>query len=106
MAALARPDTLIQQLEPAAGPYMNGNDTSIGGDETKTRYALEILRRYKPAFMTLHLSSLDECPAPAWAIQPRLSGSRSLDGMVARLANRSSPTIPRPCWWLFPITDS
>jgi len=29
MAALARPDTLIQQLKPAAGPYMNGNDTSI-----------------------------------------------------------------------------
>ena len=25
---------------------MNGNDTTIGGDETKTRYALEILRRF------------------------------------------------------------
>ncbi len=60
MAALARPGTLIQQLETAAGQYMNGNDTSIAGDEMKTRFALEILRRYKPAFMTLHLSSLDE----------------------------------------------
>ena len=49
MAALARPDTLLQQLKPAAGPYMNGNDTSIAGDEMKTRYTLEILRRYKPA---------------------------------------------------------
>ncbi len=60
MAALARPDTLLQQLEAAAGPYMNGNNTSIGGDEIKTRYALEILRRFKPGFMTLHLSSLDD----------------------------------------------
>ena len=28
MAALARPATLIQELEPAAGPYMNGNVTT------------------------------------------------------------------------------
>jgi len=27
MASLARPDTLIQKLEPSAGPYMNGNET-------------------------------------------------------------------------------
>ncbi len=37
MAALARPDTLIQQLEPAAGPYMNGNDTSSAA--TRRRHA-------------------------------------------------------------------
>ncbi len=55
MAALARPAGLIQELEPAVGPYMNGNVTTPEGDETKTRYALEILRRDKPAFMTLHL---------------------------------------------------
>ena len=70
MAALSRPDTLIQQLKPAAGPYMNGNDTSIAGDEAKTRYTLEILRRFKPAFMTLHLSSLDDTQHAAWALQP------------------------------------
>ena len=50
---------------------MNGNDTSIVGDEVKTRYALEILRRYKPAFMTLHLSSLDEAQHAHGALQPR-----------------------------------
>lgn len=86
LAALARPDTLIQQLEPAAGPYMMGNDTSIGGDETKTRYALEILRRDKPAFMTIHLSSLDDAQhahAPFSAEADRTL--EAIDGMVARL---------------------
>jgi predicted AlkP superfamily pyrophosphatase or phosphodiesterase len=95
MAALARPDTLIQTLQPAAGPYMNGNDTSIGGDEVKTRYALEIMRRYKPAFMTLHLSSLDDAqhahaPFSAEADQTL----EAIDGMVARLARQEFANHP------------
>lgn len=89
MAALARPATLLQQLEAAAGPYMNGNDTSIGGDETKTRYALEILRRYKPGFMTLHLSSLDESQHAHGPFSPEACADlEAIDGMIARLAHQ------------------
>src|ERR1700722_4014406 len=90
MAALARPDTLLQQLKSSAGPYMNGNDTSIAGDEMKTRYALEILRRYKPAFMTLHLSSLDESQhehGPFSREACREPGAR--DGVRARLGHQA-----------------
>ncbi len=95
MAALARPDTLIQQLEPAAGPYMNGNDTSIGGDETKTRYALEILRRYKPEFVTLHLDSLDESQHQHGPFSPEACADlEALDGMVARLAHQEFANNP------------
>jgi len=87
MAALARPATLFGEIEPIAGPYMNGNDTSIGGDETKTRYALEILRRYKPGFMTLHLSSLDEAQHQHGPFSPEACADlEALDGMVQRLA--------------------
>ena len=89
MAALARPPALIQQLEPAAGPYMNGNVTTPEGDETKTRYALEILRRYKPAFMTLHLSSLDEAQHQHGPFSPEACADlEAIDGMVARLAHQ------------------
>jgi len=96
MAALARPDTLIQQLEHAAGPYMNGNDTSIGGDETKTKYAIEILRRYKPAFMTLHLSSLDESQHQHGPFSPEACADlEALDGMVARLAKQEFANDPK-----------
>ncbi|MGO8757407.1 MAG: alkaline phosphatase family protein [Terracidiphilus sp.] len=95
MAALARPGTLIQQLEPAAGPYMNGNDTSIGGDETKTRYALEVLRRYKPAFMTLHLSSLDDAQHAHGPFSPEACADlEAIDGMVARLAKQEFASNP------------
>ena len=95
MAALARPDTLIQALQPAAGPYMNGNDTSIGGDEMKTRYALEILRRYKPAFMTLHLSSLDDAQHAHAPFSPEADADlEAIDGMVARLARQEFANNP------------
>ncbi|MGB7264302.1 MAG: ectonucleotide pyrophosphatase/phosphodiesterase [Terracidiphilus sp.] len=95
MAALARPDTLIQQLEPAAGPYMNGNDTSTAGDETKTRYALEILRREKPAFMTLHLSSLDESQHQHGPFSTEADSTlEAIDGMVERLAKQEFANDP------------
>ena len=95
MAALARPDTLLQQLKSAAGPYMNGNDTSIAGDEMKTRYALEILRRYKPAFMTLHLSSLDESQHEHGPFSAEACADlEALDGMVARLAQQAIASNP------------
>ena len=95
MAALARPDTLLGQLEPVAGPYMNGNDTSIGGDETKTRYALEILRQYKPGFMTLHLSSLDDAQHAHGIFSPEACADlEALDGMVAWLAQQELANDP------------
>ena len=95
MEALSRPDTLIQQLEPAAGPYMNGNDTSIHGDETKTRYALEILRRYKPALMTLHLSSLDDTQHAHGPFSAEADRDlEALDGMVERLARQEFADDP------------
>jgi predicted AlkP superfamily pyrophosphatase or phosphodiesterase len=95
MAALARPDTLLQQLEAAAGPYMNGNDTSIGGDEIKTRYALEILKRYKPAFMTLHLSSLDHVQHEHGPFSPEACADlEAIDGMIARLAHQEFALNP------------
>jgi predicted AlkP superfamily pyrophosphatase or phosphodiesterase len=60
VAALSRPDTLLAGLQTRLGPYMAGNDPGPAGDVIKTRYALEILHARKPAFMTIHLSALDE----------------------------------------------
>lgn len=95
MAALTRPLDLISQLEPAAGPYMMGNDTDIEGDEAKTRYSLEILRRYKPAFMTIHLSSLDESEHMHGPFSPEADQDlEALDDMVERLTRRAQAIDP------------
>jgi predicted AlkP superfamily pyrophosphatase or phosphodiesterase len=95
MAALARPGNLFSQLEPAAGPYMMGNETTIAGDEAKTRYALEILRLYKPAFMTLHLSSLDQSQHGYGPFSAEAAADlEALDGLVAQLAHQALANDP------------
>jgi predicted AlkP superfamily pyrophosphatase or phosphodiesterase len=96
MAALAKPATLFSELEPAAGDYMMGNDTSVEGDEAKTRYALEILRLHKPGFMTLHLSSLDEAQHMHGPFSAEADATlESIDGMVARLAKQEFANDPK-----------
>jgi predicted AlkP superfamily pyrophosphatase or phosphodiesterase len=95
IGALSRPEGLLKQLEPTAGPFMMGDDTSINGDEIKTRYSVEILRKYKPAFMTIHLSALDEIehehgPFSAEADQDL----ETIDKMVERLASAALQNDP------------
>lgn len=95
MAALAHPVDLFAQLQTAAGPYLMGNETTIAGDETKTRYALEILRRYKPAFVTLHLSSLDDAQHAHGPFSAEADADlEALDDMVARLAHQAIANDP------------
>jgi len=88
IAALSRPPTLLREIEPVAGEYMMGNDTSIAGDETKTRYSIEILRGQKPSFMTIHLSSLDDAQHAHGPFSDDANQTlEAIDGMVARLAD-------------------
>jgi Type I phosphodiesterase / nucleotide pyrophosphatase len=60
MAALARPDGSLNEMQSRLGPYLRGNDPYDAGDAIKTRFALDILKRTRPQFMTVHLSALDE----------------------------------------------
>jgi predicted AlkP superfamily pyrophosphatase or phosphodiesterase len=95
IAALSHPRKILGELEPVAGPYMMGNDASVAGDETKTRYALEILRKYKPALMTLHLSALDENEHTHGVFSAEAKQTlEALDGMAARLAKQELANDP------------
>ena len=95
IAAISRPATLLKELEAKAGEYMRGNETSIGGDEAKTRYTVEILRRLKPGFMTLHLSSLDETQHEHGPFSAEADADlEALDGMVERLTKAAVEADP------------
>jgi predicted AlkP superfamily pyrophosphatase or phosphodiesterase len=86
IAALSRPEGLLHDVESRAGPYIMGNDTSIGADEIKTRYALEILRAHKPKFMTIHLSSLDHAEHEHGVFSEDANQVlEAIDGQLARL---------------------
>ncbi|MFI4891191.1 MAG: alkaline phosphatase family protein [Steroidobacterales bacterium] len=87
IAALSRPYGLIAELQPAAGPYMMANDNSLDGDAIKTRYAVGILRRHHLAFMTVHLSSLDDAEHSFGPFSAAANADlEALDPMIAQIA--------------------
>ena len=96
IAALSRPEGMLERLQASLGPYLMGNDTSLDADRTKTRFAAEILRQQRPQFLTLHLSSLDEVehahgPFSAEANQDL----EAIDGLLSQLAAASHAVDPR-----------
>jgi len=87
MAALSRPPQLLEKLQVTAGPYMMANENSQSGDAVKTRYSLEILKRYHPAFMTVHLSSLDEAQHSHGPFSAAANADlEALDPMISQMA--------------------
>ena len=87
IAQLSRPVGLLETLQASAGPYMMANDNSLDGDAIKTRYSLEILRRYHPTFMTVHFSSLDDAQHSHGPFSAAANANlEALDPMIAQLA--------------------
>jgi predicted AlkP superfamily pyrophosphatase or phosphodiesterase len=90
ISTLSRPRTMMPDIEAAAGPYMMGNEATIAGDEIKTRYSLEILKRYKPNLMTVHISSLDEAEHDHGVFSAEANRTlEAIDGMISRLAQQA-----------------
>jgi predicted AlkP superfamily pyrophosphatase or phosphodiesterase len=92
--ALSRPDGWLQELESKLGPYTS--ETTVSGDELRTKFAVEILLTEKPGFMTLHLSSLDETEHETSPFSKQSNETlEALDGMIGRLiaaAQHDNPT--------------
>jgi predicted AlkP superfamily pyrophosphatase or phosphodiesterase len=86
---------MLALMESQIGPYMKGNDTSTNGDQIKTRYALEILKRYAPRFMTLHLSSLDDAEHAHGPFSAEANAAlEAIDALLADLAQGAHAADP------------
>lgn len=86
IAALSRPIDLLAQMQDSLGPYLMANDTSLHGDEIKTRFAIDILRKHRPVFMTLHLSSLDDAQHSHGVFSAQANQDlEAIDAMLAEL---------------------
>ena len=95
MAAISRPEGLLFDMQKRLGPYMMGNDTTVDGDRTRTRYSLDILNRQKPGFMTIHLSSLDESEHTNGPFSQDANQTlEAIDGMVAQLIDAATNNDP------------
>ena len=94
--ALSRPDGWLQQLEEKLGPYTNGNETSVAGDEIRTRYSIEIIESTKPGLMTIHLSALDETEHETGPFSKESCQTlEALDGMIGRIAAAATKADPK-----------
>jgi predicted AlkP superfamily pyrophosphatase or phosphodiesterase len=58
LRALATPG-LLDTLEKELGPYADGVDESIEGDENRARFAVRLLELKHPDFATIYLTALD-----------------------------------------------
>jgi len=95
IAALSHPVTMLDQMQHELGPYMMGNDTSLHGDQIKTRFALGILGKQKPTFMTIHLSSLDETEHARGPFSVQAyKNLEAIDGLVSQLAAAARANDP------------
>lgn len=77
---------LLTEAERVLGPYHNGDDSSLEGDEVRTKFAVYILETKKPQFMTVYFGGLDHeehdhgpYSAAAYA------GLEKIDAMVGRV---------------------
>jgi predicted AlkP superfamily pyrophosphatase or phosphodiesterase len=96
VAAISRPEGLLQEMQARLGSYMRGNDPSPPGDEIKTRFALDILKTRKPKFMTIHLSSLDEEQHLHGPFSPEANADLEvIDAQLAQLFAASRANDPK-----------
>jgi hypothetical protein len=94
--AVSRPDGEVNRIADRVDtPYMMGNDTSLTGDEVRTRFSLDILAQHKPVFMTIHLSSLDEEEHLHGPFSPEANADlEGIDAMLARLTAQELANYP------------
>lgn len=94
LGALATPG-LLPAMEQELGPYADGIDESVAGDETRTRFAVKLLETHKPDFMTVYLAALDH---EQHASGPDTPASRAvlerIDGLIGELVAAAQQVHP------------
>jgi len=95
MDALSTPG-LVAQLEADTGKtYVQGIDESVAGDENRGDFAVAMVKRYKPGFVTVYLTALDhEQHAQGPGSDKAKAILEEIDGIVGRLVAAERATHP------------
>lgn len=94
LAALATPG-LLPALEKDLGPYADGINEALDGDQNRARFAVKLLELHRPQFMTVYFAALDDkehATGPGTpAADKVLEGIDALVGEVVAAAHRVHP---------------
>ena len=94
LRALATPG-LVDELEAAAGPYADGYDESIAGDETRARHAIALIQSRKPQFMTAYFTAFDHEQHDRGPDAPEaLAVLARIDAIVGKLVDAARAVDP------------
>jgi predicted AlkP superfamily pyrophosphatase or phosphodiesterase len=93
--AASRPASLLPELEATLGPYEGIHFDSKDYDRSRVRFAVEILRRHKPQFMTVHLSSVDVAGHNHGPFsEPLKRAMAAMDGLIGQLHDAAIAADP------------
>ena len=86
IAAAAHPVGLLADLEAKLGPYVGVDFDNPDYDRSRTRFAIEILHRYHPQFLTVHLSGVDVNAHAHAPYSPEAKrAAENIDGLIGEL---------------------
>ncbi len=93
--AISTPTGMLARLEATLGPYARQGEEEE--DMVRTRLAVEILKEFKPVFMTVHFNGLDDRSHAHGPFSPAANATlEGIDKMVANLlVQLRSPMIHR-----------
>ena len=94
LAALATPG-LLPALEKNLGPYADGINEALDGDQNRARFMVKLLETRKPQFMTAYFASLDDMEhhsGPGSAAADRVL--ESIDVLVGELVAAAQRVHP------------
>jgi predicted AlkP superfamily pyrophosphatase or phosphodiesterase len=87
---------LLDRLERELGPYADGADETIEGDENRARFAARILELERPRFMTTYFTALDHEQHERGPLGPANRGAmlvlERIDAIVGRLTEAATRT--------------
>lgn len=85
---------LVARLEAQLGPYANGIDETVEGDEIRARFAAALIREDRPDFTTVYLTGLDHVQHLYGPDTPQAHAAlERIDAAVASLVSAAKASL-------------
>jgi len=94
LRALSTPG-LLANLEAELGPYANGANADLPNDRLRAKFAIAIIKKYKPNLITVHLAALDHAEHQHGPFSPEANTVlEASDEMVGQLRDAALSADP------------